>query len=648
MEGFTMRSISCLGLGLLLALAGVPASADTITSTAAGGFWSIGSTWVGGVVPGADDDVVIAGPVAVGIQEAPCRNLTVLAAGELTNANNSLRSVAASGDVLNQGTIRDNIYGFTLFVGGDMSNEGDWLQDETRISGNDDRELAMSPGSVFESNLLLAPGAAGDLLVTTPISVTGSVEIDGMRMFLGPDCPFTLEQGFFAGELYAAGNTLYGVAPYAILIDATVDDAVLDGLVNTSVNVYFSSGVDVKGTVQNYTLTGSSHVHISGPLVNEGEIRNASSGGLTIALSGDLVDNGIISNSQIAFLNAGEYHLSMDASATMDTDLFLPEIVAETLHVDTPLRSSSDIGVGIGTVILAPGNDLVMDGHSVLWTSFPGALVEANGNSIRMEGEYCSVLKVEIRSARLEGYFTVGANTAFSGGTTVADTFVNRAYNIVSAEIVDRLDNEGLITENGGSFTVILRADAENRGTWNNSRVEVDGYEDQAIGAGAGIDVPDFVLFSKLGAGPYTWTRDGIVLPGETAANLTLNGVDASDYGVYRCEGAGGTLSRLIIIDEFAEPTGATPPEAVASLAQNHPNPFNPRTEFRFSLKEAGPARLAVYDVSGREVAVLVDRGLSAGEHAVTWSPKGLSSGLYLYRLEAGGETLLRKATLLK
>lgn len=86
-------------------------------------------------------------------------------------------------------------------------------------------------------------------------------------------------------------------------------------------------------------------------------------------------------------------------------------------------------------------------------------------------------------------------------------------------------------------------------------------------------------------------------------------------------------------------------------LAQNYPNPFNPSTVigFRVSGADGGtPVRLAVYDVLGREVAVLVDGVMPAGAHQVAFDAGNLSSGIYLYRLETGGRTHTRRMILLK
>ena len=83
-------------------------------------------------------------------------------------------------------------------------------------------------------------------------------------------------------------------------------------------------------------------------------------------------------------------------------------------------------------------------------------------------------------------------------------------------------------------------------------------------------------------------------------------------------------------------------------LAQNHPNPFNPSTIIKFELPVSSEVRLSVCDLLGREVAVLVNERRGAGIHQLTFDASRLSSGLYLYRLQAGDFVATKKLILLK
>jgi WD40 repeat protein len=84
------------------------------------------------------------------------------------------------------------------------------------------------------------------------------------------------------------------------------------------------------------------------------------------------------------------------------------------------------------------------------------------------------------------------------------------------------------------------------------------------------------------------------------------------------------------------------------TLVQNYPNPFNPTTDISFSIPEPGNAKLAVYDILGQEVAVLVNGILNAGRHDVTFNASSLPGGVYFYRLQADNSIMVKKMILLK
>ena len=90
------------------------------------------------------------------------------------------------------------------------------------------------------------------------------------------------------------------------------------------------------------------------------------------------------------------------------------------------------------------------------------------------------------------------------------------------------------------------------------------------------------------------------------------------------------------------------PVPAAFTLYQNYPNPFNPKTLISFNLPAAETARLAVYDILGREVAVLFDQAMGAGPHSVVFDGSQIASGIYFYRLQAGGRNAVGKMALVR
>jgi len=117
------------------------------------------------------------------------------------------------------------------------------------------------------------------------------------------------------------------------------------------------------------------------------------------------------------------------------------------------------------------------------------------------------------------------------------------------------------------------------------------------------------------------------------------------------------TINRQLV--EFPNPippitSVGSKPEPSRLALENHPNPFNPSTMIRYSLPEAAAVTLRVYDVQGRLVRTLASNlSKPAGVHEIEWNGadnagRPVPSGVYFYRLNAGGETLTRKAVLLK
>ncbi|MBK8164961.1 MAG: C10 family peptidase [bacterium] len=128
-----------------------------------------------------------------------------------------------------------------------------------------------------------------------------------------------------------------------------------------------------------------------------------------------------------------------------------------------------------------------------------------------------------------------------------------------------------------------------------------------------GYNADDFYHLNFGWGGPYNgWYR----LPQEMPYGLTV------------VEGL--ILDIAPTVSAVANPTPGT-----LSIA-SHPNPFNPLTVIRFTAPVGGRARLTVYDLAGRRLAVLLDGDVTAGTHAVPWQARDLASGVYLARVEIG------------
>ncbi len=84
------------------------------------------------------------------------------------------------------------------------------------------------------------------------------------------------------------------------------------------------------------------------------------------------------------------------------------------------------------------------------------------------------------------------------------------------------------------------------------------------------------------------------------------------------------------------------------SLSQNFPNPFNPTTAINFSIEKPNDTSLRIYDVLGKEVAVLVNQFIETGSYSINFDAKQLSSGIYFYRLTSGNFSSIKKMVVIK
>lgn len=112
-----------------------------------------------------------------------------------------------------------------------------------------------------------------------------------------------------------------------------------------------------------------------------------------------------------------------------------------------------------------------------------------------------------------------------------------------------------------------------------------------------------------------------------------------------------GQNTRFTLLVDYGAPdqnsVGIDLPEEF-KLQQNYPNPFNPVTVIQFQLADQSDVQLSVYDLTGREVATLVNKPLQAGNHQVSFNAQNLSSGVYIYTLKAGAQMQSRKLTIVK
>ena len=151
---------------------------------------------------------------------------------------------------------------------------------------------------------------------------------------------------------------------------------------------------------------------------------------------------------------------------------------------------------------------------------------------------------------------------------------------------------------------------------------------------------------------PFEGPEDGVlqvqVGPFNDAAQevTELNFVISYDDGTW--DSAGGNDYRILVSRSTSIEGEGTQTPLQTALHGNYPNPFNPSTTIRYDLAETMQVRLSVFDVLGREVAVLVNGVQRQGVHATVFDAGILSSGVYVYRLQTANQAITRKMMFVK
>ncbi len=280
-----------------------------------------------------------------------------------------------------------------------------------------------------------------------------------------------------------------------------------------------------------------------------------------------------------------------------------------------------------------------------------------------------------------------------SGGSVAWNAFTNMTMTTVPFE----LWNIGIDTPDDSSddyrlFPYILDVDGNDQ--WNLlTQAGVDSVDN-----GSHMGVADHSV-STSANDPFTdwihWVKPANTSPGQSGYNAIAAEVMSGTHGYLNASTAGTDVLRRIVLvgynfgdvsagiyPQSAPETGTVfrittrkkngPGDIVLvrsvpatdivpntglpgdfELAQNYPNPFNPTTEILYRLPEQARLRLSVYDMLGREIAVLYDGEKAAGSYTAIWKALAVSSGVYFCRLEATTSeghkaARLRKLVLLK
>lgn len=618
--------------------------AQTITSAQSGN-WNDAATW-GGTVPTAANDVIIASGHTVTVSTTSdnqnCNNITVNAGGFLTaNGANSpssaKRQLSVNGTaVINNGTMGNGNDGLCL----DLKNTG-----TTTLSGSDTLKICV-----------IRPNATMD----ATLEIAGNVQLSYKGAALW------IQNGNSAGKNFKnivvnAGASLVAMA------GSNISPASSSGT-----NIGFVPTIDINGTVKvggsfivrclvgqpiiNINAGASVSVDNSLTLTTNGGNNNPAivtvNGSLTTGILGgttDLSNDSLVISGTGSFTMGDEGTLRIGSSAGLDPvngqirtttrtfstkanyEYFQSRTGAQVTGPDLPgtigglnIRNNAtgvvtlSKSVTADTMFTISGGKLKLGANNVVAGKISGgadtAYVVTDGTGylkvnnvdtasvVFPVGLESSYNPVTIKNKGTIDNFAVGVSSTFTVPVSDLTKMVNRAWKIAA-------DGTG--------------ANADLTFQWNSSE------------AGSAFDPMGSVYVGSLSN--LVWNTSAATVANLSTGIYTASATDVTNF-TYFSVGNAGFVS--------VEKEEGLPTEF--QLSQNYPNPFNPTTTIKFAIKEASFVSLKVYNVIGEEVANLVNEQMTPGNYNYSFDASKLTSGIYLYRLQAGDFVSTKKMILIK
>jgi hypothetical protein len=185
----------------------------------------------------------------------------------------------------------------------------------------------------------------------------------------------------------------------------------------------------------------------------------------------------------------------------------------------------------------------------------------------------------------------------------------------------------------------------------NGGEVWVVGQTENITWTGVNVDDAKIELSNDNGTSwstiiettPNTGTYAWVVAAPDSSDECLIRITNVANGFVYDVS---DNVFTIDIISNLGEELEDIPTEF--SLAQNYPNPFNPMTTIKYAVPKTSLVSIKVYDLTGQEVASLINEIKEVGTYEVKFDARNLASGIYLYRMVAGDFTAVKKLNVLK
>lgn len=461
---------------------------NTIYSNSLGGYWHEPSTWIGGLVPGVDDDVIITGPVvqayASGYTIIPvyCKNLTVTADGSLKNGGYGggygIFPVYVQGNVINEGIVENGSEdALKMFVFGDLTNNNIWRPVETELTFSENHNLSLAGNMTLGSKIIVAGSTT--ITALTDLVFTCDWYLDGT---------YNRNHLMLNGQTFNVGNHALEMRNCLINSGTLTGDFEILGTFEVGYNVNdtlkFQGNILITDTLKANVYGGGYGVYkllVDGNLTNNGVVKDNTDAyallnddDLEILITGNIVNNGSWTCKYVKLTGTGTQYISQGTGRFFDT--FFADLDADSKTIaqsDISILNNFDLN---GAHLDMADNTLTIYGWLIDGTIENTNLNYGYLNNLTSNGDLS-----------IHGMVTIDNNNIFQGNVIVYDTLQSNVYGGGSTSftllVTGDLTNFGLIRNinSGDVLSLEVEGNIDNQGAWTNSNTKFTGSQHQYI-----------------------------------------------------------------------------------------------------------------------------------------------------------------------